>query len=219
MAVNVIKSGSWQRKLSDWGDWFYYWRLSRELKGVESILDVGCGTNSPLAKVKGDFESEGIDLFKPSLAKSKKAKIHDRYRHGDVRKIDQFYPIKSFDAVIALDLVEHLKKKNGQVLLKKMEKIARQKVIVMTPNGFTDQDPLEGNPHQVHQSGWQVKDFKNQGYRVYGLRGFKFIRGECATIKLKPWFFWGAIASLSDFLVFFFPKLAYQFFAIKTIKS
>jgi 2-polyprenyl-3-methyl-5-hydroxy-6-metoxy-1,4-benzoquinol methylase len=201
--------------LVEFGDAFYYRCLQRELHGCASVLDVGCGANSPLRKVKGKFRSEGVDLYRPSLKKSRQAKIHDRYRLSDVRKIDKLYKAKSFDAVIALDLVEHLKKGEGLALLKKMEKIARKKVIVMTPNGFTKQDPLEGNPHQVHQSGWRVKDFEKQGYRVYGLRGLKFIRGECATIKFRPWIFWGAIASLSELVLYFFPKIAYQLLAVK----
>jgi len=200
------------------GDSFYYKRLSSALRDCNSVLDVGCGSWSPLAKIKKHFYAEGIDVHKPSLERIKRSKIHDKYRLGDVRDINKFYQPKSFEAVIALDLIEHLSKKDGLQLIKKMEKIAKKKVILFTPNGFTKQDALENNPYQIHQSGWFVEEFKKMGYRVYGMRGLKFIRGECATIRFKPWFLWGMISVLSEAIVYYFPSLAYQLFAVKELE-
>lgn len=210
---------NFHQKLIDCGDGFYYWSLGRELKECKSVLDVGCGSWSPLEKVKKTFYSEGIDIHQPSLAKIKKKKNHDKYRLGDVRKLGKFYQPKSFDAVIALDLIEHLKKQEGLDLLKSVEKIAKKKVIILTPNGFTKQDSSGNNPHQIHHSGWSVDDFKKRDYRVYGMRGLKFIRGEWATINFKPWFFWGLISVLSQAIVYRLPKLAYQLFAVKELIS
>lgn len=201
------------------GDYFYYYQLANKLEDMRSVLDLGCGHSSPLRKIKKNFFSVGVDLFRPSLAKSQKEKIHDEYHQDNVRDIDRLFRKKSFDAVIALDLIEHLSKKEGLMLLKKMEDIARKKIILLTPNDFTNQAPLENNPHQIHQSGWTTRDFKKKGFRVYGLRGIKFIRGECATIKYRPWFFWGLIASLSQILVYYWPNLAYQLFAVKELKK
>lgn len=201
------------------GDSWYYSTLARELKGIESVLDVGCGSNSPLSQVKKKFYSLGVDIFKPSLEKSKKAKIHDDYKVGNVLKIDTYFEPKSFDAVIALDVIEHFPKSDGRQLIQIMEKIAKKKVIIFTPFGFTQQHPYEENPFQVHKSGWYIKDFQKRGYKIYGMRGFRFIRGEYATIKYKPWFFWGVVAWFSQFLVFFFPQIAYQLLAVKNFSD
>jgi len=43
---------------------------------------------------------------------------------------------KSFDIVIAMDLIEHLPKSDGYKLLYEMERIARKACMIMTPNGF-----------------------------------------------------------------------------------
>lgn len=201
------------------GDWPYYQALSDALKNCNSVLDVGCGSWSPLSEIKKHFYAEGIDIHKPSLEKAKKNKVHDKYRLGDVKKLDKFYQPKSFDAVVALDLIEHLPKNDGLKLIKKMESIARKTVILLTPNGFTKQDPLEDNPHQVHQSGWGIGELRKLGYRVYGMRGLKFLRGECATIRFKPWFFWGLISTLSELITYFFPDFSYQLLAIKEVSS
>lgn len=204
--------------LAKLGDWCYYRQLAHELKNIDSVLDLGCGADSPLSKIKKIFFSVGVDIFASSIKKSKKRKIHDEYKLVDVLEIDKFFKKKSFEAVIALDLVEHLTKKEGLKLLKKMEAMARKKIIILTPNGFTNQNQGEENSYQIHQSGWTVGDFQSRGYRVYGMRGLKFIRGEWATIKYQPWFFWGVVSTLSQPLVYFFPYFAYQLFAVKTLK-
>ena len=123
----MVKLGDIRQILTTIGDWFYYQKLESELKGMSSVLDLGCGSNSPLSKIKKNFFSVGVDIFEPSIKKSKKNKIHDEYKIADVLEIDKFFKRKSFDVVVALDLIEHLKKKDGLRLLKKMEVIGRKK--------------------------------------------------------------------------------------------
>jgi|SRR3989344_9094138 len=200
------------------GDLFYYKILEKELLGMDTVLDVGCGADSPLAQVKKTFYSVGVDIFEPSIKKSKKKKIHDDYKIGDILNLSKFVKKKSFDGVVALDIIEHLEKKDGYTLLKQMELIAKKRVIVLTPYGFTQQHPYDENPYQIHKSGWYDEDFKKLGYTVYGMRGFRFIRGECATIKYKPWFFWGILAVLSQFVVYKYPSAGYQLLAVKNIR-
>jgi len=208
---------SLRRWLVNIGDAPYYWVLEKELRGSKSVLDVGCGSNSPLLKIRKNFYSEGVDVFGPSIKESKKAKIHDKYKVGDILNISRFFKPKSFDSVIALDVIEHFDKKEGLKLMDYLENIAKKKVIIFTPFGFTQQHPSDGNPFQKHKSGWYIEDFKKRGYTVYGMRGFRFIRGEYATIRYKPWFFWGTVSSMSQFLVYNYPKVAYQLLAVKNI--
>lgn len=200
------------------GDIFYYKTLEKELKIMRTVLDVGCGNWSPIANVKKNFYSVGIDIYKPSIQEIKKKKIHDVYKIGNVLKINKYFKPKSFDAVVALDVVEHFEKKEGLSLIKQMENIAKKKVIILTPYGFTKQHPYDGNPYQVHKSGWFIEDFKKRGYNVYGMRGIRFIRGEYATIRFNPWFLWGTLSVISQPLVYYVPKLAYQLLAVKQIK-
>lgn len=198
-------------------DIFYFKALQRSLSGCKTVLDVGCGRDSPLGNIKKTFTSEGVDIFKASIEHSKKNKIHDRYRISDIRKIDKIYENRSFDAVIALDVVEHLSKKESIALIGMMEKIARKKVIILTPNGFYHQDAYDDNPYQVHKSRWSKEDFEKLGYRVYGLRGLKYLRGEYATIKYKPWLLWGILAFISEMPLYLVPALSYHLFVIKKL--
>lgn len=199
----------------NWGDAAYYKTLERELADMDTVLDVGCGSWSPLENIKRNFHSVGVDIHSPSIKEIKKLKIHNEYKIGDVLTINKLFKKKSFDAVIALDVVEHFAKKEGNHLIDQMESLATKKVIIVTPYGFTKQTPYDGNPYQEHKSGWYINEFKKRGYRVYGMRGFRFIRGEYATIRYKPWIFWGIVATLSQLFTYFIPSMAYQIFAVK----
>jgi len=196
---------------------FYKQAVKNSIAGSSSVLDVGCGYNSILGKIRGTFTSTGIDVFRDCIQVSKKAKNHNKYIVGDIRNLQNFFPKKSFDDVIALDVIEHLTKTEAQKMIGQMEKIAKKRVIIMTPNGFYPQEILFGNPHQKHKSGWHIHDLKALGYRVYGLRGLKYIRGIHAMIQYKPWVLWAIIAFISEPILYFFPKYAYHIFAVKEI--
>ena len=196
---------------------FYKYILKTSVSGATTVLDVGCGSHSMLGKVRGKFNSTGIDIFKGCIADSRKEKNHDKYILGDIRNLSKYFKNKSFDVVVSVDVIEHLTKKEALSMIRSMEKIAKKRIVIMTPNGFYPQSTLFGNPHQVHKSGWYVADLENLGYKTYGLRGLKYIRGIHATIRYKPWFFWAIITCISEPLLYFFPNLSYHIFAVKDI--
>jgi len=75
-------------------------------------------------------------------------------------EIGRNFKENSFDCVLASDVIEHFSKEEGYKLIEMMEKIARRKVIIYTPNGFLKQGEYDNNPWQVHKSGWNVKEMK-----------------------------------------------------------
>jgi len=206
-----------RNKLIAIGDSLYFQVLTNELKGYQSVLDVGCGKDSPLKKVKCKICSTGIDIFKKSIIESRKKKIHNKYVLGDIRHLPRYFKPKSIDAVVALDVIEHLDKKEALQLIRDMERIAKIKVILLTPNGFCHQDDYDSNPYQVHKTGWSKMDLENLGYRIFGLRGWKTLRGQRAEIKYKPWIFWGFCSFLSERLLYHFPSLSFDLLAVKKI--
>lgn len=201
--------------VNNYKDKLYYKSLERELRNSASVLDVGCGGDSPLSHVKKTFLSHGVDAHKPSILKSKKKKIHDNYTVGNITKLGRYFKTNSFDTVIALDVIEHFPKNEAFKLIKDMERIARKKVILLTPNGFYPQDGYDSNPYQIHKSGWNTQDLRKIGYKLYGLRGLKYLRGDYATIKYKPWIVVGSLSFISEPLLFKLPGLSYDLFAVK----
>ena len=190
--------------------------LRKELSNCNTVLDLGCGRDSLIQYCNIPF-SVGVEKFEPHLEESKKKGIHNQYKRADILEIE-FKP-KSFDAVIALDVLEHLKKEEGYKLIKKMENWAEEKVIVFTPNGYIWQDDYDNNPFQKHKSGWTVEELKKGGFKVFGINGWKKLRGYKATVKYKPILFWTIILDLTSKITWHLPGLAFQLFAIKRIKS
>jgi SAM-dependent methyltransferase len=158
--------------------------LRRELDGMGSVLDLGCGTDSRLQYVRGVGRKVGVDAFQPSLDQAAARGI---YHELMCLKLDQLdLPKKSFDAVIALDVIEHFDKAAGLAFLETMESLAVKKVLLFTPNGFLPQAPYQGNPWQEHKSGWDTAEFRALGYRVEGVLGWKRLRGELHLPVIRP---------------------------------
>jgi hypothetical protein len=202
----------------------FIYEIENHLKDCKTIMDVGCGENSPIFLLEEQYQTVGIDGHKPSIDLSKKRKIHDTYIYGDIKKLNSLVKRKSYDAVIALDVIEHLEKKDGYTLLDNMERAARKKVILVTPNGFIPQH-YKNNNLQAHLSGWTVEDFEKKGYQVEGIYGTKLcniMRTEEAELRWKPRFFWALVWGILVEITHHLytkknPKYAISLLAVKTI--
>jgi len=110
----------------------------------KSILDVGCGYGKWGFLVKayfwltksGDFITQpyvvGIDLFYPHLPRLKLHKIYD----GLVMASASYLPFrnKSFETVLAIEIIEHLSKDQGKCMISELERVASRCVILSMPN-------------------------------------------------------------------------------------
>lgn len=195
----------------------YILALRRLLKKCRTLLDIGCGTASPSRFVPA--EKTGLDGYQPSLDIAQKAGTHEHFIQGDVRDLNRYCGPKTFDAVTALDLIEHLPKEEGWTLLDDMERIAKKRVVVFTPNGFMPQANKENGDLQEHVSGWVTSDFKARGYRVYGMHGLKSLR-DGVTLKHKPRTLWALISMLTQlFYCRNHPESAGSLLAVKTMDA
>ena len=199
--------------------------LARELKGCDTVLDLGCGYNSFIQYCPPKF-SVGVEYFRPYLLESKRRGIHNSYIRADIRKAE-FRPC-SFDAVLLLNVIEHMDRQDVFSLLRKAAAIARKKIIVISPNGFLHQGAADGNEFQAHKSGWRAQELILEGFKAYGANGLKIFRKDShragkqnyessllSTIKFKPGIFWLVIAELSQVIAYFFPDSAFEIFYVK----
>lgn len=199
--------------------------LQRELKDCESVLDLGCGSSSPLQYCSNIKYSVGVEAFSPYLEKSKRKKIHTEYIEGKIENLD--FPENSFDSVIMIEVLEHLPTGIGLEILKRAEKWATKKVIVSSPNGFLPEEAVDNNPLQKHVSGWDYYKMKKLGFKSYGLAGLKFLRQKgqndttgddlTSTIRFRPKIFWLGVAALSQLFTYFVPQAAFELFSVKKI--
>jgi SAM-dependent methyltransferase len=192
----------------------------RAIGDVTSVLDVGCGADSPLGRFAGRYaQTVGVDLCEEAVAESRAACIHDEYVVMDVLEIGSRFEPASFDAVVAFDLIEHLDREDGFELLRAMERIARERVVVFTPNGFLRQAASADNLLQRHRSGWTADDFRLRGYEVSGVHGLKLLRGHKGSIRWRPRRLWGIVSDLTQPLVHSRPSLAFHLLCVKEVGS
>ena len=189
--------------------------LNTAIGGCRTLLDVGCGFPSPVARFSSRLDSTGVDIYLPSIEQSRAMGIHNNYEQIDVLKIGKRFAPNSFECVLASDVIEHLPKESGYGLLEQMERIASKRVIIFTPNGFLPQAGHSGNPWQEHKSGWIPEDMEALGYRAIGINGWKPLRGEFAYIKYRPRMFWHIVSDLSQLVVRHYPKHAFQILCVK----
>ncbi|MBZ4397756.1 class I SAM-dependent methyltransferase [Myxococcus faecalis] len=186
----------------------------------DSVLDIGCGSGSPLKHISREFSrTVGVDGYTASIERSRAAGIHQEYHQLDLLQVGQHFAPKSFDAVIALDVIEHFDKPEGYRLLEMMESLARKRVVIFTPNGFLPQDEWDNNVHQVHRSGWEVYDFELRGYRVTGMSGLKPLRGDFALPRIRPARLGSRLSILTEPLATRVPQLAFQLFAVRDMEA
>jgi SAM-dependent methyltransferase len=190
--------------------------IRQALSGCKSVLDIGCGTGDLMAEVnKEGFYAVGVDLFKPYLTLSKEKNAHNEIIMGDIETLE-FKP-KSFDAVMAMGVIEHLEKNKGNLLINKMKKWARKKVLLITPNGYVTQHEYDENPFQIHKSGWTIKELNALCFRVYGMGGLCFLKGEKAEVRLKPKILWEVISDMTQKITYRYPTSAFELLCVKTL--
>jgi len=193
--------------------------IKKKICNEGSMLDAGCGKSSPITRVRGNFHKVGLDIYEPYLLKCREQSMYDDYVLGDVRDL----PFKSnfFDYVMSIEVLEHLNKLDGLKMIKEMTRVAKKKIILTTPNGFLSTFAgAEDNPTECHLSGWTYNELKELGLKVYGLNGLKFLwtikKGRAVYVLNIP-ILSTLLVDLSEFIVYYFPKLAFQFFCVKNL--
>lgn len=193
----------------------YLFELENAVGDCKSLLDVGCGSGSPIRSFSHKLFCVGVDAFAPSIEKSRASKIHNEYHQVDVLDIGNKFKPGSFECVLANDLIEHLTKEEGFRLIEMMENIATKRVLIFTPNGFVAQREYDNNPWQVHKSGWTAEEMKARGYKVIGINGAKSLRGEFARSKIKPRALGFIVSRITQIFVRNKPEKAFQILCIK----
>lgn len=194
-------------------------------KNGGSILDIGCGEGRPMSFINRhrDFCAVGVDIFEPCLRQCQESNIYWALIRADVTKLP--FKAKSFDIVLAMEVLEHLEKEDGRELLKAMEKIATKQVIVSTPVGTPVRrckwEPDGENPHQEHKAFWHPAELKGLDYKVRG-HGIRALFGGEGVTNYMP----KLLRPVGNILwvcagpfVHFFPELAGDMVGIKNLRS
>lgn len=135
---------------------------------IVSILDVACGLSFKSKYIPAQIRV-GVDIYEPYFQHIESDVPYVVVKH-DIRKLRDIFVPKSFDLVIALDVIEHVTKEEGIELMRQCEEIAKKGVVIETPKGYVPQNVdiqgHGGDEWQTHRSGWEPEEFKDRGYEV-----------------------------------------------------
>ena len=203
--------------------YYYYGWLKRDLADCETILELGCGppggfiqTISPLLQIDYGKKTDALDIWQPYVDAHIRIGDYNKCFRADI--LETVFPVKAYDAVVMFDVMEHLPREKVEAigLFEKMENCARKKVIIFAPNGFVENDFVDGDPHQEHISAWEPKDYKAKGYRVLGGTGLRYLFGK-ASLPKRPQLLFYILGMLSQPLIYHFPGLAWHSYAVKEL--
>jgi hypothetical protein len=147
------------------------WDVIKDIE-VESIIDVGTGTNGVVGlhyiEKKNIKRKYAIDIYYIKPLPSDWTCII-----MDGRDMYKKFGDKSFDIITAYDFIEHLNKEDGIKWLRDAEKIARKLIFLFTPiskNGEIPPSPSANlrpeNIYEEHQSGWTYEEFEKLGFKT-----------------------------------------------------
>lgn len=119
-----------------------------------------------------------------------------------------------FDVVCAFDVIEHLSKSEGYLLIYEMMRISKSVSLINTPNGFLLQPPDTANPFMAHVSGWSYKEFRQMGFNVRVHHGLRLLTRPYMRKLYKITIFSAPIYFAESLIVKLLPNLAASLFVV-----
>lgn len=130
-------------------DWF-----SKQNK-IKSIVDVGAGEGTYRKLLGGDYRWTAYEVWEPYIHRFDLRLAYDEVVNADIRDISP----NPADCIIFGDILEHMPKAD----VKKVLKMAFDRfphVVISIPVGVYEQDEIEGNPFEKHQSTWDMLEIE-----------------------------------------------------------
>ena len=147
------------------------------------ILDVGCGfgrwgyfcttnyweTHNPMPPPTKPV-IVGCDGYLPNVEMSQRSGVYSNVLHVNFPPLP--FDNLSFDTVLILDVLEHIQEEKALKLIGEAKRIARQSIIISTPNFPNFRKPhmtITGfNDMEAHISYWSRRRLRQLGFRLYG---------------------------------------------------
>ena len=124
-------------------------------------LDIGCGIRPqtyivPEVLICVEPYSEYIEILKKTLAETSTLILP-----LNALEALNILPNHSVDSIFMIDVIEHMSKEDGLLVLEQCNRVAREQIIIYTPLGFMPQEVhgkldawgLDGGSWQEHKSG------------------------------------------------------------------
>lgn len=139
--------------------------------GLRTLLDLGAGDCWFTAGLPGVEVHVAVDLHEPALEKARAKNIPGLKTYAmDIREFVRTQAAGQYDAVLAIDVIEHLARDEALFLVREMDRIAKHIAIIWTTLGWIDQSEFDNdgnwNPYQKHVWGPMPSDFEGGDWKI-----------------------------------------------------
>ncbi|HOI18643.1 MAG TPA: class I SAM-dependent methyltransferase [Candidatus Woesearchaeota archaeon] len=146
-----------------------------------SVLDLGVGEGdfgAIVKKVLPQARLTGVEVWK-KYEHSQWA-LYDTLHMMDIRKYLQKRRNKR-DVILLIDVIEHFNRQDGLKVLKRLQKMTNQSLLISTPITNYPQGKYLGNPYEEHKHFWSDKELEELGFK-------EIFRKRVYTWQKKPRF-------------------------------
>lgn len=166
-----------------------------------SVLDIGVGFgkygflcreyletwNDRVFPNQWKIQVDGVEIFQKYTELDHNKEIYNNIYVGDM--VEVLPDLPKYDLIIAMDVIEHVSKEEGEELLFNLAHTARKAVIINVPTGnWLGNKVVANNPAEAHQAIWTKEDLEKYGknFRSYDLFPWEQgSRGGCLGVYRK----------------------------------
>lgn len=132
-----------------------------------TVLDIGIGYRAIGAYLKYYLPHlilDGVEIY--AGYKNHPLARWDLYRKIWIGDFTRMAIPPVYDAILAIDVIEHLDKAQGARQVLRLATLARKVFIISVPLGEYPQGAYEGNVYETHKSTWYEGDFSVLGLKL-----------------------------------------------------
>ncbi len=142
--------------------------LAQAVKDTQpaTVLELGFGRGETGRAIRTACPAAaitGVEVWQPYVDIAKNREPYDVVIAADILGVLPTLAGNSFDAVVAMEVIEHLTREDADIVIAHCKRIAPQ-VYASSPIGDFPEEALHGNPFQVHRSTWTEADWLALGF-------------------------------------------------------
>jgi len=110
--------------------------------------------------LKKDWETiiDGVEPYKPNITNSSKFLYNKIYNKTIEKCIDK---LKHYDVIYMGDVLEHLTKEDGLIVLSKLKKLSKKLILCVPLGDKWVQGHLSEDDFEVHKAVWEATEFSD----------------------------------------------------------
>lgn len=88
---------------------------------------------------------------------------YDRIVVADIRSSEQLVRETAPDIVFAFDIIEHMSREEGEQVIRMLQRLSNDQLLVSVPIVPYPQGPIYGNPYEEHKHDWTISEVLSLG--------------------------------------------------------